>query len=369
MKILHFIYDDHNNPWMGGGGCVRTYELYSRFSKENEIEVVTSYYPGAKRKEKIGNILYRRVGLKTNYLISRMTFSLCSFFIIAKNNFDIAIEDFSCHSPCFVPLFTRKTDCASIQNLHAKHTKKRFFIVGYIAVFFEWLGLLSYKNFVSVSLAIDSELKKRTRNKRIELIEYGVEDNLYGKSFNEKNYILYIGRLDIYQKGLDILLPAFKEVLKENNDLKLIMAGKGNDEKKVKKMVKELGLEDNVEFSGRVSGGKKAELIGSALFVCMPSRFESWGIVAVEAGACGRPVIGTNVPGLNESIRDKETGFLVKKEDMQGLADCMAGLIKNKDLRKAMGAKGRLWAQNFRWSKIAQKQERYYMEVLNEKSF
>ena len=367
MKILHFIYDDHNNPWMGGGGCVRTYEIYSRFSKEHEIEVVTSYYPGAKKKERKGNILYRRVGLRTNYLISRISYSLCSFFIIARNNFDIVVEDFSCHSPCFAPLFTRKADCASIQNLHAKHTKKRFFIIGYLAVLFEYLGLLLYHNFVSVSLAIDSELKARTRNKRIELIGYGVEDNLYDKNFNEKNYILYIGRLDIYQKGLDVLLKAFKEVLKENSEVKLIIAGRGNDEKKVKNLVKEFKLENNARFAGRVEGDKKAELMGSALFVCMPSRFESWGIVAVEAGACGKAVIGTDVSGLNESIKDKETGLLVNNEDVRGLADCMVKLIKDKNLREEMGKRGRIWAQNFRWSKIAQKQEEYYCNLLSQK--
>jgi len=367
MKILHFIYDDHNNPWMGGGGCVRTYELYSRFSKENEIEVVTSYYPGAKRRERIGNILYRRVGLRTNYLISRITYSLCAPFIIARNDFDIVVEDFSCHSPCFAPLFTRKVDCASIQNLHAKHTKKRFFIVGYLAVLFEYMGLLLYNNFVSVSLAIDSELKARTRNKRIELIGYGVEDTLYGKAFDEKNYILYIGRLDIYQKGLDILLRAFKEVLKGNNEVKLIIAGKGKDEQKVKNLVKELDLENNAKFVGRICGEEKAELIGSSLFVCMPSRFESWGIVAVEAGACGKAVIGTDVSGLNESIRDKETGLLVKNEDVSSLADCMDRLIKDKRLREEMGKSGRIWAQNFRWSKIAKKQEEYYRNLLDQK--
>ncbi len=101
MKILHLIYDDMNNPWLGGGGARRALEIYKRFPKDSIISIVTGKYPKSLSFEKIENVSYYRVGIAVNYLISRMTYSICTFFHILKNDYDIIVEDYSAFSPAF----------------------------------------------------------------------------------------------------------------------------------------------------------------------------------------------------------------------------------------------------------------------------
>jgi len=123
-----------------------------------------------------------------------------------------------------------------------------------------------------------------------------------------------------------------------------------------------------VEFVGWVEGGAKAKLLQECMAFCFPSRRESWGMAAVEAAACEKPVIGFDVPGVRDAVRNGETGILVPAEDVEAYAQAMVRVAEDAELRRRLGEAGRKWASQFTWDETARKQEEFYLHVLEQES-
>ena len=109
---------------------------------------------------------------------------------------------------------------------------------------------------------------------------------------------------------------------------------------------------------------EKKDFLRKALFVVMPSRYEGWGIAAIEASACSRAVIGADIPGLRDAVIDGKTGVLVKPENSDSLAEAMDRLLDNKEERERFGINGREYAGKFDWDVITNEHEQFYLEVL-----
>lgn len=362
MKILHALYDDLKNPWLGGGGAVRAFEINRRLAQKHEIIVVTGNYPNARDEEREG-ILYKRVGSSRSYFLSRLSYPLASLKFIRKSDYDILIDDFSAFSPCFSPLHTGKTVVTIIHHLISTHAIRKYRF-GVMPLLIEKFALKLYKNFIFMSPSVKEQIVgKIVKKYRAKVIPNGVNNALFSLKASEKNYMLFLGRIDVYQKGLDILLKAFKNITKREMEIGLIIAGGGKDSYKLKELISKLDS-FNVKFIGRISDHKKKKLLSNCLFVCMPSRFEGYGIVAIEAAACGKPVVGTRIPGLCDTVIDGETGILVGSNNSEELSKAMLKLIEDRNLRKKLGRNGRRWAKKFGWDMIAKMQEEFYFECL-----
>ena len=111
---------------------------------------------------------------------------------------------------------------------------------------------------------------------------------------------------------------------------------------------------------------RKGELLSNALFVCTPSRYEGWCIAAVEASAAGKAVLGTQIDGLRDAVRDGDTGILVESGNPGQLASGMRRLLADSDLRERLGLAGREWARRFDWDRIALDQEQVFLRVAEE---
>ena len=127
--------------------------------------------------------------------------------------------------------------------------------------------------------------------------------------------------------------------------------------RRLEKLVERTRLGARVELLGRVSETKKRELLASALFFCMPSRYEGWGMAAVEAGASGKAVVATAIDGLRDAVRDGVTGLLVPSGDGEALAAAMRRLLDEPELRKSLGEQGREHSRRFGWDQLARRQE------------
>jgi D-inositol-3-phosphate glycosyltransferase len=115
--------------------------------------------------------------------------------------------------------------------------------------------------------------------------------------------------------------------------------------------------------------GKRAQetlpdYYASADVVVMPSRYESFGMAALEAMACGTPVVASDVGGLSFIVRDGETGFLVPEGDPRAMADCLGRLLREPDLRARLGKRGAEVAREYAWSRIADRMEELYASVM-----
>lgn len=372
MKILHLIWDDVENPWIGGGGAVRTHEIYKRLAADHEITVLTGNYPRLRHEPSSGvvkrdNVLYKRIGWGKSHLLSLITYSLSAPFHIRKHNFDLVIEDFCAHSPVFAPMFTRKPVLALLQNLFETQAIKKHGLLGILIYLFERYGLRFYRNFIATTPYIESKIKQEiSPEPRIICIRNATADSLFLRSPVEKDYVLFLGRLEVYQKGLDTLMNAFKSVSEKYPSIKLKLAGSVNkrNKKKLFSIIEDLRLSNQIEFVGTVSGEKKANLISQCLFVCMPSRYESWPLVAMEAAACQKPVIGSDIPGIRDAVKAEETGILVDTNSPEELSKAMIRLIKDVPLQRRLGRNARQWARNLTWDKQALLQEKFYIEIL-----
>jgi glycosyltransferase involved in cell wall biosynthesis len=178
--------------------------------------------------------------------------------------------------------------------------------------------------------------------------------------------ILFFGSLVTY-KGPDILLKAFKVIKKEYPEVKLIFAGRGHMLIELQDMVKKFDLEDDVIFLGFVEEEKKAFYYKSADIFCLPSTnmAESFGIVNLEAMASGIPIVGSDLGGIPDIVKDGENGLLAKPGDQQSLANVLLRLLKDDDLRQKMGNNGRKKVEDYSWDKIAKETENLYKDILD----
>ena len=161
--------------------------------------------------------------------------------------------------------------------------------------------------------------------------EYNKKEILekYGIEYSNQEVVLYAGRLS-YLKGVDILLNAAK--IYEKNNIITVIAGNGALRKDLKNLAKQLELK-NVYFIGHKSQRTLRKLYNVADVFAMPSRMEAFGLVAVEALACGLPVVCTKTGGMKEYINSK-VGKLVENENPKELAKAIKAVIANKEKYK-----------------------------------
>ncbi len=136
---------------------------------------------------------------------------------------------------------------------------------------------------------------------------------------------------------------------------KLSIVGKGEPEYKgeLNQLTKDFNLEESVTFHGYVSEEEKVRLMQEAHVLVLPSQREGFGLVVIEANACGTPVVATDVPGLSDSIISDETGLLVPYGNAQALAEAILKVLKDGELRGRLSRNGIEWASHFSWERMA----------------
>ncbi len=153
-----------------------------------------------------------------------------------------------------------------------------------------------------------------------------------------------VGRLR-REKGQEVLLSGMPEVVRRIPNVMLLVIGDGPDRKILEWQVKNLNIAEHVLWFGKKDQEEVFQLYSIMDVVAIPSLFEGFGLIAAEAMAAGRPVVGTRVDGLSEIIDDGVTGYLVQVGDSRGLADALIDLLSNEEKRKTMGERGRKRAE------------------------
>jgi len=368
MYILHLSYDDMDNPWLGGGGAINTHSVNRKLSRRHDIAVLTGSFPNAPRFHLRDGVRYYHIGLGNSYLLSRISFVLSAPIWMKNFGADLVVVDFSAYAPVVAPLYSRMPAVAVIHNILGKHPLRKYGPMGIGPFVAESLALRLYRFFISVSEFGARTIRTKNRGARVGVIPFAPSDELFQVSNLEANYVLFMGRLDIYQKGLDVLLRAFVEVHKRHPDvvLKVVGSGTRKSREQLDRLISEAGLRGCVQVEPFASGKRKLHLLSGALFLCVPSRYEGWPMVAVEAAASGKAVVGTDIPGLSEIVQNGTTGTLVPVGDWRSLSDAVCTLIEDPDLRRKMGTSAREWAEQFREDEIVRRRELFYREVVED---
>jgi L-malate glycosyltransferase len=146
----------------------------------------------------------------------------------------------------------------------------------------------------------------------------------------------------------------------------LLMVGDGPERASAQALARRLGLQDHVRFLGRQDSAQ--EILACADVLLLPSELESFGLAALEAMACGVPVVGSDAGGLPEVVHHAETGYLLPVGDVDGMAARTVELLKDDERRRAMGQAGRRRAASlFNAERLVSQYERYYEKVLGSK--
>ncbi len=397
MKILHLLYESKGDYFGIGGVGIRAYEIYGRLKDRHDITLLCKKYPGAKDGE-IEGLRHLFVGTESKSLAKTLLSYAYHSAVFVKQHgedFDIIIEEFSPAIPTFLHAFIKKPLILQVQGYTGTLYFKKYNLAYALFLYFmEYLGPRFYDNFIFISSETAKKLlsenlspppspppleggglyvsphplRERVRVRGcIEVIPNGISPELLETSPEEGDYILYIGRIDIYGKGLDILIKAYKEFYKSFPDIRLVIAGDGRDRELFKAELMKLpdNIRRNIEFLGWVSGNKKREIIRRALYAVFPSRHETQGIAILEAMACGKAVVVSEIPNFSY-ITTIRAGISFKTGDALSLAQAMKDLITSNE-RKEMGQRGRGWVKDYTWDRIALRYEKFLREVLEGK--
>ncbi len=208
------------------------------------------------------------------------------------------------------------------------------------------------------------------------LIPHGLEDisklvKKHDKKLSDNIEILFVGRLE-HRKGIDIIFECIPYICQKYNNVIFRFSGDDtinmpNSEKTYKDyfLSKYNEFKDRVIFEGYISDEEIINRYSNCDIFIAPSRFESFGLIFLEAMIFSKPVIGTNVSGIPEAVSDGVSGILIEDENSEDLKNALIKLIENKDIRESMGKNGRrIYEEKFTAEIMANKFIDYYKNIL-----
>ena len=179
--------------------------------------------------------------------------------------------------------------------------------------------------------------------------------------------VLYVGRVEPF-KGTEVLLRAMAQV-RSPEDIQLVIVGGGGDEDpevaRLQRLSVELGIQSRVRWQSATPHEELPDYYAAADVCVVPSYHESFGLAALEAMACGTPVIASRVGSLRSLVLDGRTGCLVEGHDPETFARCLEELLGDSELRRQLGRAAREWAQEFPWSRTAEGVLAAYQQALS----
>jgi cellulose synthase/poly-beta-1,6-N-acetylglucosamine synthase-like glycosyltransferase/glycosyltransferase involved in cell wall biosynthesis/O-antigen/teichoic acid export membrane protein len=348
-RILIFNWRDTKHVFAGGA------ELYIHEYTKRWVEQglkVTVFCGNDKKSlshEFVDGVeVYRRGGF---YLVYFWAFIY--YFLKFRKKYDCIID---CENgiPFYTPLYAREPVYCLVHHIHQEVFRKSLIKpLALLATFLEKdLMPLVYRQtpFITVSESSKQDMLRYGLGKSgISVLSPGVDpEKLMPGERHYNPLVVYLGRLKEY-KSIDKLILSFNKVCRRMPKAKLVIAGSGDEENNLKRLVKKLDLEANVFFVGHISEAQKLKLLQKAWLMVNPSLMEGWGITTIEANACATPVLASNVPGLRDSVLNNNTGILFEYGNNKELADKMIYLLKNDDIRETMGKQGIAWAARHDW--------------------
>jgi len=388
MRIGLFSWESLHSIPVGGIAVVVTELAAALQRKGNEVHVFTRIGPNQKIYEVIDGVHYHRCpfGFNHDFIheMNNMCKSMAYHFFQTENvsgPFDI-IHGHDWHVVNALDEIKKARNKKIIWTLHSTQYGRdgnHFHDGGAKAIQnIEWYGSYIADRMIVCSNVMKKEAQwiHRVPDWKIRVIPNGIwAHNFDGfidpwKDAKSKwgigvydPLILYVGRMTV-QKGPDLLLEAVPDVLKDYPNAKFVFVGDGYMKSQLENRARQLGIGHAVRFTGYISNEEKTKLMKAAECVVVPSRNEPFGIVVLEAWACGKPVIATHGTGAGELIWHDVTGLRVYKAP-NSIAWGIKEIIRNPEHARWMGKNGRKAAEEtFTWDKIADQTLKVFEEVL-----
>jgi glycosyltransferase involved in cell wall biosynthesis len=218
------------------------------------------------------------------------------------------------------------------------------------------------------STAAQKQVKELFEKCQVRLIPMGVDLGHFklGSQVGRPGQILlFVGRLSP-EKGVKYLLAAMPRILKEFKDVRLLVVGDGPERQPLEKIAASLGVAGAVEFLGVMPKARLPGYYRSADIFVGPSLREGLGMAFVEAGLCGCALVGSNVGGIPDLIKDSKTGFLIEPRSPDQISAAVIKLLRNDSLRARLArSASESFKVRFGWDKIVGQFGSCYLSILN----
>ncbi len=363
-KFVAVNWRDLKNP-DAGGAEVHLHEILTRMVKNgHEVTMFATGFPGCEETDLCDGIRVIRKGswYNANFVLP---FHVRSF--IKRNPVDLIIEDIN-KIPFFLPALTRTRVLPVIPHLFGTtiYRETNAVLASYVYL---WERLIPavYKNcqFAVISPSTKEDLIRRgIAAERIDVVLCGLDHDTYRRIEGLDRYsdptIVHFGRIRKY-KSIDVVIKAFARIREQLPNARLFIIGGGPGVDELVDLVEKMGLNTSVKFLGVVKTNELVAVLNQAHLFLNASPKEGWGLTVVEANACGVPVVASNRPGLQDSVKDGETGYLVEYGDDRAFAEKSLELLRDKHKWQEMSGKAVQWAGSLTWDRTAAEMERVFL--------
>lgn len=364
LRIAVVNWQCRDNP-LAGGAEIHLHEIFGRLAgKGHEVVLLCGGWPGCAPRATLDGIEVHRVGTRSSFpFLARGYWHRH----LADRGFDVVVEDIN-KVPLYTPTWRLPKLVGLVPHLFGGTAFQELAAPLAAAV---WLSerpmpwFYRHHAFEAISESTRDDLVARgVKRESIRVIFPGIDSTHYtpDPSVREpKPVFAYLGRLKKY-KGVDLVIRSFAQ--SEIPGATLEIAGAGEFRPDLERLAGTLGVADRVRFLGRIDETTKVALLRRAWATLFASPKEGWGITNLEAAASGTPVIASNSPGIRESVRHGETGFLVPHGDVAAMATCMRNLSGERALVEHLGIAARRFAEGFTWQNAADETDAHLREVV-----
>ncbi|MBC7895662.1 MAG: glycosyltransferase family 4 protein [Cytophagaceae bacterium] len=364
MRLLVVNWQDRENR-QAGGAEIHLHEIFGRLAQRgHEVTLLCSGWPGCPSTARLDGMSVHRVGTRYTY-----PFLAAGAFrrLRPSHSWDLIIEDIN-KVPLFTPRWSDIPVVGVVPHLFGGTAFQEVPMPVAAAVWaaerpIPWVYRGIPFEVISESTA-DDLVQRGIPRDSIRVIYCGIDSESYTPAPEQRSatpLFSYLGRLKRY-KRVDLILQAFARI--DRPAARLEIAGAGDYRANLERLAGSLDLGDRVRFLGRISEDEKVSLLRRSWALAFTSPKEGWGITNLEAAASGTPVVASDSPGIRESVRHGETGFLVPHGDVGALALAMRKIADDVHLVQRMGQAGRVFAQSFTWERSADETEAHLRSTL-----
>jgi glycosyltransferase involved in cell wall biosynthesis len=367
VKLLVINWQDLANPHSGGAE-VHLHEIFGRLAaRGHQVSLLCSGFSRAKPLDAADGMRIHRTGGRHSFTLSAAPYYRRH---LAAERFDVVVEDLN-KVPLFTPYWIKRPLVVLVHHLFGP-TAFREASAPFAAAtwLFERPIPLVYRGLPAQAVSEstrDDLVARGLRRDDIRVIHNGVDVDFFRPDPSilraAEPTFLSVGRLKKY-KRIDHAIEAVALLKARGRPVRLRIAGKGDDEPRLREAVARLGVGGLVSFEGFVTEEGKRDLMRSAWATVQPSPKEGWGITNVEAAACGTSTVASDSPGLRESVVHGRTGLLYPHGDVPALADALERLAGDPAEVARLGTGAHAFAQGFTWDRAAELTEAHLAEVV-----
>ena len=364
MKILILNERDPRHP-RAGGAETHVHEVFGRLAaRGHAVTELVSSFPGGAARDEIDAIRFERVApLPTYYPRAAARCAGAT----RRGEFDVVVECLN-KLPFLAPLYSARPVLGLCHHLFGTTAFRQVtWPIALAVVAVERAIPAAYRRapIVAISESTRDDLVARGISAaQVEVQHPGIRQPSAqpGPIALREPLVVYVGRLEAY-KRIDVVLDAVARLAPRHPTLQLVLLGRGSERARLEQRAGALGIRERVAFEGFVSDAERDAWLARARVCVCASHKEGFGLTVIESNALGTPNVASDAPGLRDTVRHGETGFLVADGDAAQFAERIDALLADDALAERMSRAALAWSQRFDWEHAAEAMERSLARV------